>query len=293
MKYYIYIFMAGCLWGTMSIFVKAMQVCGSSIFYTSFLRMFFSFLILAVVTCIKEGIAAFRVDKKTMLACILLGVFTQAIFNITYSSAVNKIGASLSAVLLYSAPVFTALFSKMLFKETLNGMKRIALLVNIAGCILTVTGGGLGEIAFEALGIVIAVGAGFFYSLSAIFGRFTAGGASTLAITTYNFFFASVVLGIGLRPWNTVLTPLDGKLLLEGFLYALISTAFAYVLYYTGVQHIKETSKIPVIASVETITATMVGIFIFNEKPGIGSMMGILLVLTSIVLMNCRTSRNS
>ncbi len=45
-KYYIYILIAGCLWGTMSIFVKALQACGSNAFYTSFLRMFFSLIIL-------------------------------------------------------------------------------------------------------------------------------------------------------------------------------------------------------------------------------------------------------
>lgn len=287
-KYGLYIFMAGCLWGTMSIFVRAMQAEGSNSFYTSFLRMFFSFLILAAVTCIKEGISAFKIDKRTMLACLLLGIFTQAIFNIVYSTAVNRIGASLSAVLLYSAPVFTALLSRVIFREKIDRRKWAALLVNIAGCILTVMGGGLGEGAFEGGGVWIAVAAGFFYSLSAILGRYAAGGASILAVTTYNFFFASLVLGIGIRPWNTVPAPLSAKLLLDGFLYALLATSFAYVLYFKGVQHMKEASKIPVIASVETVSAAMIGILVFQERLGMGGVVGIVLVLSSIALMNTK-----
>ncbi len=288
-KYGLYILMAGCLWGTMSIFVRSMQGEGSNSFYTSFLRMFFSFLILAAVTCIREGISAFKIDKRTMLACLLLGVFTQAIFNVAYSTAVSRIGASLSAVLLYSAPVFTALLSRVIFKEKLNRRKCIALLINIAGCILTVTGGGMGETAFQWGSVLIAVAAGFFYSLSAVLGRFTAEGTSVLAVTTYNFFFASLALGIGIRPWNTVASPLSGKLLLDGFFYALIATSFAYVLYFKGVQHIKETSKIPVIASVETVSAAMIGVFLFQEKVGVGGLVGILLVLSSIALMNVKS----
>ncbi len=292
-KYYLYIFIAGCLWGTMSIFVKTLQACGSNVFYTSFLRMFFSFMILMAVTLIKEGIHAFRIDRKTMVACILLGVFTQAVFNIAYSTAVNRIGASSSAVLLYSAPVFTAVFSWLIFKEKLNGRKCTALLVNIAGCILTATGGHFGEMPLEAMGILIGVSAGFFYSMSAVFGRLTTGGASPLVVTTYNFFFATAALGIGIRPWNMVSAPLSGKIMLGGMLYALISTAFAYVLYFTGVQHIKETSKIPVIASVETVSATMIGIFLFHEKLGAGSLAGIVLVLSSIAVMNGKGRRRT
>lgn len=287
-KYSLYIFLAGCLWGTMSIFVKAMQTEGSNSFYTSFLRMFFSFLILAAVTCIKEGISAFKIDKRTMLACLLLGIFTQAIFNVAYSTAVNRIGASLSAVLLYSAPVFTALLSRVIFREKINRRKWIALLVNIAGCILTVTGGGLGETTLTWGSLLIAVAAGFFYSLSAILGRFTVGGTSILAVTTYNFFFAFLALGIGIRPWNMVPAPLSAKLLLDGFLYALLATSFAYVLYFKGVQHMKEASKIPVIASVETVSAAMIGILVFQEKLGVGGVVGMMLVLSSIALMNAK-----
>ena len=278
-KYYIYILIAGCLWGTMSIFVKALQACGSNAFYTSFLRMFFSLIILLAVTLVKEGIHAFRVDRKTIAACVLLGVFTQAVFNIAYSMAVSRIGAVISAVLLYSAPVFTSIFSRMIFKEKLNGRKCAALLVNIAGCILTATGGHFGEMSLETMGVLIGVSAGFFYSLSAVFGRMTTGGASPLVVTAYNFFFATAALGISVRPWNTVSAPFSGNMMLGGILYALVSTAFAYVLYFTGVQHIKETSKIPVIASVETVSATVIGIFLFHEKLGAGSLAGIVLVL--------------
>lgn len=287
-KNYLYVFIAGTLWGTVSIFVKGMQAYGSNTFYTSFLRVFIGFLLLAAFTIIKEGPKAFLVNRKTLVACILLGLFTQGFFNIAYSTSLEYIGASLAAVLLYTAPLFTTIFSFFLFKENITKIKGLALLINIIGCALTITGGSFSSLSFNVKGVAIGVAAGFFYSLAAIFGRLTTGQASSLVVTTYNFLFASLFLGIGLRPWNLVASPLDPKLLLFGLGYAIIPTALAYAIYFTGVQRIKETSKVPIAASIETVSATLVGIFIFHESLGIGNLIGIALVLSSIVIMNLK-----
>ena len=287
-KNYLYVFIAGALWGTVSIFVKSMQMAGSNNFYTSFLRVFIGFLLLAVLALYKEGFKAFKANRQTLLSCILLGVFTQGFFNLAYSTSINYIGASLGAVLLYTAPLFTTIFSRLLFKEKITFFKSLAILVNIFGCALTITGGHFTSITFNTKGVLIGIAAGFFYSLAAIFGRFTAGQASPLVVTTYNFLFASIFLGISLRPWHSVSAPLNSKLLLLGIGYAIIPTALAYLIYFTGVQRIKETSKIPIAASIETVSATLVGIFIFHESLGLGNIAGIALVLSSIVIMNIK-----
>ena len=42
---------------------------------------------------------------------------------------------------------------------------------------------------------------------------------------------------------------------------------------------IKESSKVPVVASVENVVAVIVGVMVFHEKVGIGNLAGIVLVL--------------
>ena len=46
-KSFIKIFITGCLWGTIGLFVKLMEEQGSSSSYTSFLRLLFGFILLA------------------------------------------------------------------------------------------------------------------------------------------------------------------------------------------------------------------------------------------------------
>ena len=290
-KNFIYISVAGFLWGTVSIFTRFMAAHGSSTYYTSFLRVFFGFLILFVITCFKEGIRAFIVDGKTLLACFLLGLFTQAFYNIAYCTSINMIGTSMGAVLLYTAPIFTTIMSVFLFKEKMNRAKYLALFVDVIGCALTVTGGHLSGFSFGVMGVLIGISAGFFYSLAAIFGRLTSGGASSWVVTTYNFFFAMIVLGIFLHPWTTVKTPLSKDLLLAGFSYAIIPTALAYLVYFTGVQRIKETSLVPIAASIEVVSAAAIGFFLFKERLEIGNYLGMILVLASIVIMNVKKEK--
>ncbi len=292
-KNYLYIFIAGCLWGTVSIFVRSMDAVGSSTGYTGFLRVFFGFIILALITLISEGPQAFRINKQTLIACILLGIFTQGFFNISYNTAIGYIGSSLGAVLLYTAPLFTSVMSFFLFKEKITRLKALALLINIIGCAFTVTGGHFNAITFSVVGVCWGVAAGFFYSLGAILGTYTSGQASSLVVTTYNFLFASIFLGILLRPWNSVEAAFEPKLLLLGIAYAIIPTALAYAIYFTGVQRVKETSKIPIAASIETVSATIVGILVFHEDLALGNLLGIALVLASIVIMNLKLNKNS
>jgi drug/metabolite transporter (DMT)-like permease len=53
-----------------------------------------------------------------------------------------------------------------------------------------------------------------------------------------------------------------------------------------------KTSKVPVIASVETIVAALVGILIFNEIFGIYRILGIFLVVISVLLISTVKEEN-
>lgn len=283
------VFLAGTLWGTIGAFVMEMEKCGSTSSLTSFLRIFFAFLILAAITAAKFGIKAFLIDRKTLFYCALLGIICHGIYNVFYSLAVTLTGVSVSAVLLNIAPVFTFLMAICLFSEKITAAKLTAILVNVAGCILTVTGGQFRVMEFSLFGILCGIGAGFCYSMTAVIGRFASGRANTFIVSTYSYLFASVFLFFSMQA--QAVPPVNSRLVLIGFFYALIPTSIGYLLYYYGVQRIRETSKVPVFASMETVISAVIGIFIYREVLGMVNLLGILLVLASILLMNRRGQR--
>ena len=275
------IFIAGVLWGAIGIFVKELNNLGASSAQTCFLRMFSGFLIMAAVGLVKNKKNFFAIDKKTLLLCAGLGLISHGFFNICYTASIKLNGMGIACVLMYSAPVFTAMASGIFFHEKISGLKIFALALNILGCILTVTGGSLSGGNFSLIGILAGLGTGFCYGMAAIFGK---AGEKTDAsiISAYSYFFAALFLLI----FNTPsFENLNAKILSMGFLYGLIPTSLAYMVYYNGLKKIRGTSKVPVIASIEPVVAVLIGMVIYNEQATAANFVGFAVVFLSIVIM--------
>ncbi len=284
----IMVFVAGAFWGTIGIFVKILKEMGASTGLVSFSRLFFAFILIMIFALLSSGVKVLRIDRRTLLCCILMGLFCQTIYNICYTEAIDTVGMALGAVLLYTSPVFTAVLSRILFKERFNSVKILALLVNIVGCVLAVTGGRITGVVFSAYGIMMGILAALMYTLSAIIGRFATDRTGPLTIAIYTFFFALIFIGLFTRPFGEIPSIISPKFILVGVLYGLIPTVASYVLYFKGISHIRETSKVPVLASVEAVVAALVGVTVFSEGINIGKAVGMVLVILSIYIMNMK-----
>lgn len=179
----------------------------------------------------------------------------------------------------------------LLFKEKMDLLKWVALLVNVVGCALTATGGDFSAASLAPLGLLIGVGAGFTYAMTAVIGRIAMQEESSpFAVATYNLFFGCLFIALVRHPWTTVDAPFHARLLLYGLLFGLIATALAYSFYFSGLSKITETGKVPVVASIELVVATIIGVFAFSESMTIIKIVGILLVLLSILLFSWKSN---
>ena len=285
---YTLIMVSGCLWGTIGLFIKLLDNAGSSPAYTTFLRMGFAFLILAAAALIKEGAGSFRIGKRTLITCMLMGVVSMSINNLCYTNAVSMLGMSLGAALLYMAPVFTAIESRIIFSENIGKHKIAAIALNVIGCTLAATGGDFSGIHVSAAGILFGVGAAFAYSTQNIFGRLATDDAPPFTVAAYNFMFAALFTLLAARPFSGVGDPLDPGILLYGFLFALIPTAAAYLLYFVGISGLTESSKVPVLCSLELVVAAILGAAVFSERISVGMAAGIGMIFVSIIVINRR-----
>lgn len=276
---------AGVFWGTSGIFVNALSGLGISSAMISCCRVIPAFFFLLLAAGLRHGRDLFRIDRKTLFFCALTGIVCQGLFNLCYTSAIRSLGMSFSAVLLYLAPAMTAITSALVFRERITAGKCQALILNILGCALTVTGGHLAGLTLPPAGILLGIGAAFFYSLAAIFGRMTTSDAPPLVSTTWVFFFAAIFMVLSAKPWQEIaVIPASAVPTVLG--YALLPTALAYVVYFAGLRGVTETSRVPVITSAEPVTASLIGFFVFREALHFPNWLGIVLVLCSIVLMN-------
>ena len=280
----LYIFIAGLLWGTIGIFVKSLNSFGADSSLTSFMRMFFALLIMFSIAFLKHGRKIFIRDIKILIPCVLLGLVSHGFFNIFYTASINLNGMAIASVLLYTAPVFTALASGLIFHEKFSPLKIFALIINILGCILTVTGGNIFNNHIALTGILAGLGSGFCYGMAAIFGKSAGEKTDALIVSAYSYLFAVIFLLIFRTP-NINFMLANPRILLTGFLYGLIPTSLAYLVYYKGLREIPDTSRVPVIASIEPVAAVLIGMLIYNEDMQFANFIGVAVVLVSIIIM--------
>lgn len=281
----ILVFACGVLWSTIGPFIRELSALGSSAYLTSFLRMAFATAVLALLTAWRYGPRSLLVDKRTLLFCIPLGVIGMGVNCIFYCWAVETAGVSISAVLLNVAPVAVAVMSRIFFSECITGRKCTALLINIAGCALTATGGSLDLASFSVFGALCAMGSGLCYAMCIIIGRFSGSTTNSFVLCTWSDLFSAIFLAFFLGA-SDISAMGNAPLMTVGLLYALIPTVIAYLLFYEGIDRMTDTTFVPILASMETVFAVLLGIAFYGDTLGAAHMIGIALVLLSIVLMN-------
>lgn len=286
-KGYIQIFITGCLWGTIGLFVTLMSDMGADGSLISLLRIGSACVLMFFFALVKGGgLTGLRIDRKTLWLTLLIGVLGQAVFNLCYARAIQIAGVATGAVLLYTAPAFVFVIATVFFKEAATPKKLLALFINIVGCVLTVTGGNFTALSFPVTGVIMGVLAGFFYALSTVISKLAANRAHPYVLTFYSFLFATIFLLLIKVRQGFDTAVLTAPVLLMGMAFGLVATVLAYAFYMNGLAKPVETSKVPVIASVETVVATLLGALLFSESMGGWKVLGIGLVLASIAVMN-------
>lgn len=285
---YVMIFAAGTLWGTIGLFVKLLNGVGADSTLTAFMRLFMGFWILVPVMFCKGGIKMFKIDKSALVQCLLLGIFSQALFNYCYNLSIGIVGVATASILLYTAPVFVCIMSKIFFKEQIGILKIFSLVLNIVGCFLMVTGGNLSYLKLSVVGIIFGLASAFLYSLVTIIGKVASGNVHPFTVVFYSFLFGWLTLGIFTAPWESMAAVSGIKFWIYSIGYGLIPTVGSYLLYMGGLRKKLEISRIPVIASIETVVATGIGVVLFKEKLNFINVLGIICLLSSIAMMNIK-----
>ena len=193
-----------------------------------------------------------------------------------------------AAVFLYTSPVFVAIMSRLFFHEALTRNKIIAILINIAGCALAATGGDFSQMQISGFAVLMGLLAGFTYALLPVLSRTGADKEEPFTAAFYGQVIGMVILFCIIRPYNGIGTEFTWKLLPAIIGLGLFPSAMTYSLYYAGLTRIKETTIVPVLASVETVIAALIGLVAFGQPLGAGKIAGIALVLCSIAVMNLR-----
>ena len=283
----ILIILAGCFWGSMGIFVRRLGTYGFSSIQIVSIRVTLAALFFALVLLIKDR-AGFRILFTDLPLFLGLGFGSILFFTVCYFTAITMMSLSTAAILLYTSPVWIMIMSILFFHEKMDSRKLMALVLAFAGCVLVsgISGGGL-----TPIGLLVGLGSGLGYGLYSILGTIALRRYSPYTVTTYTFIFAAVGSWFICRPadiFNKFSNATDlGFLVVFCCLTALITAVIPFLAYTLGLQSV-EASKAGIIATIEPMVATLIGIVVFSEPLTIMSGLGILLILAAVVMLNMK-----
>lgn len=278
---------AGCMWGCMGLLVRPLNEIRLETMDICFLRGFVTFIVMLLGLLIFDR-NALKIRLKDVWCFVGTGTLSVTFFNFCYFKTITLTSLSVAAVLLYTAPAFVMVMSFFLFKESMTKKKAVALIVAFIGCVLVsgvVTGGGV----LNAKGILVGLGAGFGYALYSIFGRYALQrGYNSVTITFYTFLFATLctIFLVDVSSIINIVETHPGVSVYGAFM-ILFVTLFPYLCYTKGLAGM-ENGTASVIASIEPVMATVLGILIYKEEMTFVNAFGMILVLASIVMLNSK-----
>lgn len=281
---------AGIVWGTMSIFVENLKDIGISTMAIVFLRTSLTAILITLCLALFKR-ELFKIRLKDIWIFLGNGILSLVAFTFCYFNSIVKSSAAIAAVLLYTAPVFVMILSLVIFKESLTKTKILACAIAILGCVLT---SGLldSKTNISIEGILFGLGSGFCYALYSIFTLFAIKrGYNALTIILYSFLFAALSSMPFADLTNTLPIVFSSTTPLLYTVGMGIATAvIPYFLYTTALDNI-EAGKASIIASIELVVASLIGFFIFKQDLSLLAILGIILVLSSIVILNVKLKK--
>ena len=280
---HIFILIAGVSWGMLGLFTRNLSDFGFTPRDIVLVRNFGSLIALTIMFFVMDR-SIFRIKLKHFPFFLGTGLVSVVLFTLLYFSCQQHCSLAISAILLYTSPVFVMIMSAIIWKDKITKQKLFALVITFAGCVC-VSGVFAGDISITTIGLLTGLGSGFFYALYSIFGRFALAHYKPYTVTYYTFLCAGIASLFVTSPAKIV-TALgsNGLIPLLALGLVFIGTVLPFVMYTKGLAEI-ESGKAAILASVEPVAAALLGVIAFGEPMTVSVAAGLGCILAAVYIL--------
>ncbi len=271
------ILFAAVLWGTTGTAQELGPAAASPLAVGS-LRLLSGAAVLVVVATFRKGGNGWRwlVCPATVFAAA--GV---AGFQLFFFSGVHRTGVAVGTLLaLGSAAVFVGVIES-LYAHSWPSRRWIAATIPavIGLAILAIS---TREVAVDGVGVLLALAAGLSYAVYVVSAaRLTRLGSVRHSSAAVFSVAAVILVPVALTQDLSFVRTVDGVVMVLWL--GLATLAAAYLLFISGLRD-TDSSSAATLSLAEPVTATILGVLVLGERPGIGAWFGITLIIFGLVL---------
>ncbi len=280
---FLYVILAGVLWGMSGIFVKNLSPFGYTSFQMTLLRGTVTLAVLlgyAVIFFRK----AFCVSLGELLLFALTGL---ALFGTgsCYFLSMQTIGISGAVVLMYTAPVYVTVWSVIFFSEKMSVLKLCAVSFMLLGCVFV--SGIVGTAVYNGFGLLMGILSGVCYGAYNILTKISMRrGSSAFSATIYSTLFMCLIALLLVNPAEIVeITAKSPIKTLPWIIGIGIVTFVVPYLFYTLALRDLSAGTASSLSIIEPMSATVFGIMLYGEKLSLPLAVGVILIIISVILL--------
>jgi S-adenosylmethionine uptake transporter len=257
---------------------------GMAAFYPTFQVAFLRFaggtvVVLTVVALMRPGWPTWETVRANALRSVV-AVFTAS----SFFYALGQLPLAETLVLSFLAPSFVALLGMLLLKEPVDGRIIGALAVGFAGTLIVAFGGGDADgPARSWTGVAAALASAVFYAFSVVLLRQRAQRDHFIHIVVFQNIGPMLLISpFAAFVWTPLHLPHLGWVLVMGVLgvigHVFLTTAFAKA----------EAARLAPLEYTSLIWAAGIGYAVFNEIPGLATLIGGALIIASALITSRR-----
>lgn len=274
------LFLLSALWGGSYLFMRvAAPALGPILLIEA--RVLIAGLALLAYALLTRSLPSLRDHWRHYL---VLGAFNSAVPFVLISTAELYLPASLAATVNATTPLFGAVVAAVWMGEAFTWRKVFGLLLGFAGVAVLAGFGPLPLTSTTLWSIGASLLAAFCYGFTAVYTKVKIQGARPQAMALYTQFAAALVL-LPLVPFALPTQWPSTLVVVCLLLLALLSTAFAYVLYFGLIVNVGPTRAIMVTYLVPVFALLWGGLFL-KESLGAAFLAGLTLILFSVALVS-------
>ncbi|ANF22301.1 EamA family transporter [Thermococcus piezophilus] len=273
-KGYLFVFLAASMWGTLGIFAKYLDSFGLSPFTMVFYRVLFALMLLAVYLYFRCG---FSIERSRLKFYALYGFFSIFLFYTLYFYTVTISSVSFAVLLLYTAPVYSIVLGRVIFKEALSREKVAALAMVMSGVLLV----NWGKVQFSTKALIFGLLTGFTYALYGVLAKFAIRKEEPEKALFYTLLFGFIYL----FPFTDFSVPAGAFPYL--FALAFFPTFLGYILYNHALKEV-EVSRASIVATIEPVVAIVLAFILFGETLTLKQLVGAVLIIGGSMLVHAR-----
>lgn len=278
---------AGVFFGTAAIFIRLLK--GVDVFSIAFWRLIIAAIALAIILLFLRRTLSRKLVQRNLKDLAVLSVFLGLHF-IFFVSSVQDTTILNATVLVNTAPIFSMFVSAFLFNIKPSRLAVLGLTISFVGiCVIAFVDtfakaqpfGFSLHLKGDLEAVLAAVVEAFYLNL----GRKTRSQMPVLSAMLPVYLLSALIVGVISVPVGASLAipnDVDAILFIIGL--GVLSTAISHTLYFSSLSNLKS-FETATTALLEPIGATLLGVMIFQEIPGVLFVFGAILILLGIIFV--------